>query len=247
MTHEPILNLPQLDEGGPGAEERFSFAMAQIATLHTGVLSVLNTPPGSPTSGDAHLIGTSPTGDWAGKANNIATWDGGAWRYLSPWRGLRVEKHSAPSMLIRFDGTNWVNDAEAGVMWCQTLNIGSTTAGPFSITGQQASVESVTYGFPFPFLGRVCDVAASVIHIHGSDPGDWQIQIEDHGGGGTVYYSEDFPLNAASLVPEDTIVENSDPTTTCAHGQRIQMQATGPSTSTIIIMASAALEKVYAP
>ena len=39
----------------------------------------LNTPPVSPARGDVYIVGPSPTGAWAGKANHVMTYDGSNW------------------------------------------------------------------------------------------------------------------------------------------------------------------------
>lgn len=58
-------------------------ALNQIQILQTGVVSVaLNTPPGSPAQGDTYVIGASPTGAWAGRANCLAGYFGTAWVFV---------------------------------------------------------------------------------------------------------------------------------------------------------------------
>jgi hypothetical protein len=53
------------------------------ALLGVRVVSVgTNTPPGSPTDGDRHIVGTAPTGAWAGQANKLARWLDGAWSFF---------------------------------------------------------------------------------------------------------------------------------------------------------------------
>jgi len=44
----------------------------------------LNTPPGGPSTGDKYIVGTSPTGAWAGKGNYVATYNGTAWDFSDP-------------------------------------------------------------------------------------------------------------------------------------------------------------------
>ena len=52
---------------------------------------LLNTPPGSPTVGDLYVVGTSPTGAWAGKGGYLATWTAAAaWAFTAPEAGMRV-------------------------------------------------------------------------------------------------------------------------------------------------------------
>ena len=51
------------------------------------VIDTLNTPPGSPSTNNAYLVGTSGTGDWSGQDNNLAIWNGAAWIYTTPQDG----------------------------------------------------------------------------------------------------------------------------------------------------------------
>lgn len=51
------------------------------------VIDTLNTPPGSPATNDAYLVGTSGTGDWSGQDNNLAIWNGSAWIFTTPQDG----------------------------------------------------------------------------------------------------------------------------------------------------------------
>lgn len=53
------------------------------ALLQVRVVSVgANTPPGSPTAGSRYIVGTSPTGAWAGQANKLARWLDGMWSFF---------------------------------------------------------------------------------------------------------------------------------------------------------------------
>lgn len=52
--------------------------LLQAAALTVGD----NSPPGSPTNGDRYIVGTSPTGAWAGQSNKLAQWLDGAWRFM---------------------------------------------------------------------------------------------------------------------------------------------------------------------
>lgn len=58
-------------------------ALNQLQLLQTGVISVgLNTPPGSPVQGDAYVLGASPTGAWASRANCLAGYFGTGWVFV---------------------------------------------------------------------------------------------------------------------------------------------------------------------
>ena len=50
----------------------------------------LSTPPGSPSEGDRYIVGPTATGDWATHENDIAWFDGAAWRFDTPLAGFRT-------------------------------------------------------------------------------------------------------------------------------------------------------------
>jgi hypothetical protein len=73
------------------------------------VINLLNTPPASPSDGDRYRIGTSPTGVWVGKNNQIAQWSAGtsAWVYTIPVTD-NIVFQTATSTTFRYNGTGWV-------------------------------------------------------------------------------------------------------------------------------------------
>ena len=48
------------------------------------IISEIATPPGSPTTGDRHIVTATATGAWVGQENKIAEWDGAAWQFTTP-------------------------------------------------------------------------------------------------------------------------------------------------------------------
>lgn len=52
-------------------------------------LSRESDPPGSPANGDIYLVGDSATGAWAGKQNQLATYDGSTWTFQTAIEALR--------------------------------------------------------------------------------------------------------------------------------------------------------------
>jgi hypothetical protein len=44
----------------------------------------LNTPPGSPASGDSYIVGPAPTGAWDTHAGKVTLWTGAAWVFGTP-------------------------------------------------------------------------------------------------------------------------------------------------------------------
>ena len=86
------------------------------ALLHLTVASITDTPPGTPTNGMVYIVGASPTGDWAGHANNVAAYytvGTPAWLYIAPAAGVRAF-NTATSTYWRFSGTAWVEEPASG-------------------------------------------------------------------------------------------------------------------------------------
>jgi hypothetical protein len=73
------------------------------ALLHIALEGVTNDPPAVPAEGDCWLIGTAPTGEWAGNAGKIACREAGEWLFVTPREGLRA-LDKAGGQDIRFDG-----------------------------------------------------------------------------------------------------------------------------------------------
>ncbi len=65
-----------------------------------------NTPPGSPVTNDMYVVGTSPSGAWAGHANNLAQWTGSAWLFTAPDHGITVVS-AATGIVSIWNGTAW--------------------------------------------------------------------------------------------------------------------------------------------
>lgn len=66
-----------------------------------------NAPPSTPTTDDSYVVGTAPTGAWAGQANNLATWAGTAWLFTAPEGGWHVRSLAA-NAIYSFDGAAWL-------------------------------------------------------------------------------------------------------------------------------------------
>jgi len=81
------------------------------AGLHLRVasLTAINTPPGSPANGGAHIVGGVPTGDFTGEAGKIAVWDSdaAAWFFFAPPAGT-VATASDTGEIGVYNGTAFV-------------------------------------------------------------------------------------------------------------------------------------------
>lgn len=82
--------LVNADDGDSYGEEGRRAMRGYDALIQPNCLTAgSNTAPDSPADGECHIVGTAPTGVWAGKANNIARWSTkvNAWEFYVPRDG----------------------------------------------------------------------------------------------------------------------------------------------------------------
>lgn len=98
------------------------FMAAAINGLGTSIQNAvadrdLTAPPGSPAEGARYIVGASATGAWSGHDNDIAIYDGGAWRFDDPQEGWLVWV-SDEDRLLAWAGSAWVIAmVPSGVSW----------------------------------------------------------------------------------------------------------------------------------
>ena len=66
----------------------------------------LDAPPGSPGTGDTYIVGSAPSGAWAGKTNQVAVWSGSAWVFGVPRTGW-VAYIEDEEVLSAFKAAGW--------------------------------------------------------------------------------------------------------------------------------------------
>lgn len=72
------------------------------------ILEIENDPSTlTPSTNYTYIVGTSPVGVWAGKANQLARYNGVDWDFIIPTEPHKVYVEDA-SRFYEFDGTNWV-------------------------------------------------------------------------------------------------------------------------------------------
>ena len=140
------LALPLLSAGQAQKELYHNEALATLDLLgHAAVEDHgINTPPSTPSAGQCWIVGTSPTGAWAGHANALAGWTGGGWRFVTPRAGMVVWDIGA-GYSLHHDGSGWVNGA---------LSVSSLNIGGIQVVGNQSAA------IPAPTGGSVVDVEA---------------------------------------------------------------------------------------
>ena len=67
----------------------------------------LATPPASPAIGNCYIVAGSPTGAWAGHAQQLAAYTSGGWRFVAPRDGMSVYVVSSGGTAV-YHGGAWV-------------------------------------------------------------------------------------------------------------------------------------------
>jgi hypothetical protein len=113
MTTTPNLSIPLLVSNQSGKEVTHNEALVIIdAVLNRGVENkATNTPPGSPSAGDAYIVGSSPTGDFVGHTDDLAFYNNG-WRFISPNEGLTIWVKDE-DLLYTYDGSSWIQSGSS--------------------------------------------------------------------------------------------------------------------------------------
>jgi Protein of unknown function (DUF2793). len=121
-------------------------ALNQIQILQTGVISVaLNTPPGSPAQGDTYILGASPTGAWAGRANCLAGYFGTGWVFVPG----NDSSGTAITMGVRQEGLKVYSKADNALyVWNGTAWAAVTTGMSNPMTTAQDMIVGGASGTP---------------------------------------------------------------------------------------------------
>ena len=98
----------------------------------------LSAPPAEPGEGQAWIVASGATGDWAGQEDNIAHWLGGAWSFYAPVEGMHFQVRDLDMLTIFRSGmwrTGAVNGLEISVNGQQV--VGDRGAAIADVSGGQ--------------------------------------------------------------------------------------------------------------
>ncbi|MBA7610509.1 hypothetical protein ES703_17717 [subsurface metagenome] len=107
MNSQKITGLATPTAGSDAATKDLVDSMVQGLDWQPSVLGELDTPPGSPTTGDRYLVIATATGDWVGHEDDIAEWDGSVWDFTAPGIGFAVWIEDVGRQK-NYNGTVWV-------------------------------------------------------------------------------------------------------------------------------------------
>lgn len=85
------LSLPLLQPGQAQKEMSHNEALTLIDLgVQAAAQGMADTPPADPAPGACWIVGTAPTGAWAGHAGAVAGWTAGGWRFVAAREGMRL-------------------------------------------------------------------------------------------------------------------------------------------------------------
>ena len=146
MSQTSRLGLAFLDVGQAAKEFTHNEALRLIDIVAAAAVESVgsNVPPTSPVDGRCHVVGTAPTGTWAGHANAIAGYAPGGWRFVAAVAGMTaLDKVSGQT--AAYDGTAW--------------SIGAIKGASLKLAGSQV-VGTRLAAIANPSGGTVIDVKA---------------------------------------------------------------------------------------
>ena len=161
-THiDDLTKHRQINDAGTGATDLWSgqkikneieLAKHNIEPQASVKSRQVSAPPGSAVVGDRYIIPAGATGDWSGKANQIAEWRQGTslWDYYSPLIGWTCYVDDEQK-IYSWNGTAWVRTGGA----LQTVTAGNGLTG-----GGQADTVTLNVG-----AGSGISVAADTVSV----------------------------------------------------------------------------------
>jgi hypothetical protein len=120
--------LPLLVSGQAQKEITHNEALMRVDALaHPAIESrILASPPTAPLPGQIWLVAAGASGDWLGKASQLATWTSGGWRFLEPKEGMCVWSKADAAFLL-FTAALW----QPGIWPVKQLSVaGLQVVGP---------------------------------------------------------------------------------------------------------------------
>jgi hypothetical protein len=129
MTDTPNLALPQIVAAQAMKHVTHNEALALLdALVQLSVISrTAAAPSATPTSGDRYLVPAGATGAFVGRAQQVALFDAGQWRFLPPQTGWLAFVADEASAYI-YTGSAWVSLGQAIGAINQVAALGIATA-----------------------------------------------------------------------------------------------------------------------
>lgn len=102
-----ILSLPYLQPAQAQKHVTHNEALQLLDVLvqMAVIARTLSLPPASPVDGERYIVGPGAGGEWAGKSGEIACFQAGAWRFITPMSGWQTWVLAEDIVLTHISGT----------------------------------------------------------------------------------------------------------------------------------------------
>jgi len=108
MSQTARLGLPYIVSGQAQKEVTHNEGLNKLDAFVTPVVAdIADSPPGSPAAGDLYIVGSSPSGDFSGHANQLAQYQTGGWVFYAPFKWMDAVVEALDSRMA-YDGSAWV-------------------------------------------------------------------------------------------------------------------------------------------
>lgn len=108
MSQTARLGLPYIVSSQAQKEVTHNEGLNKLDAFVTPVVAdIADSPPGSPAAGDLYIVGSSPSGDFSGHANQLAQYQTGGWVFYAPFKWMDAVVESLDSRMA-YDGSAWV-------------------------------------------------------------------------------------------------------------------------------------------
>jgi hypothetical protein len=125
-------------------------------------IDIQTTPPGAPNNGDRYIVEPAGTGDWAGRDNDIAQWNGAtaSWEFETPTSGTLMYLTVPAETYIFLAGVWQVFDVTVEMPFTQLTDTPASYAGA---AGQYVCVNGTETGLEFNTINTDLDVGTTQI------------------------------------------------------------------------------------
>ena len=153
MDSTQRLSLPFILPGQAQKELYHNEALQILDTIVAAAVEQLpgNDPPNPPVVATSFIVGSSPTGDWSGNANAIATYTSAGWRFAAAVEGMVAWIKSA-SLFANYEGGVWQIGTLSGlkvvingiqVVGPQAAAIADPTGGTMADAEARSAISSI--------------------------------------------------------------------------------------------------------
>ncbi len=126
------FELPMLFAAQAQKEIFVNEALSKLdGLLHLTVEGEADIPPASPNDGEAWIIGSAPTGDWANHVGEIAMRQSGNWLFATPRNGMIAFDKTA-GQLARYDS-----------VWLRASNVPAPNNGSTVDTQARDAIDGI--------------------------------------------------------------------------------------------------------